>query len=151
MRQILWQIVPYFHSKQLFHINLLPISITFVLFVYARLSSTSGVDFITPLCQLQEIPLSCCLLADLFKPTGYVQCDPDQLDGNAAMHVAGVPVGRVLVNSDEGEGDEGFQVCALIHDCGPWQLLDASALKLSMGGAVWPNAEYLYTASDILL
>ena len=56
----------------------------------------------------------------------YVQFELDQLDLNAVVHVAGVPIGRVLVYSNEVRIDalqpgtevfglQHFQVCALIH------------------------------------
>ena len=110
-------------------------------------------DFITPVCPLQKkFPLSCCLLAGLFKPTAYVQFDPYQLDGNAAMHVVGVPVCRVLVNYDEVRTEGGLCSTGFPGVAG-WQLLNAAPLKLPLGGAVWQNAdcECHYTASFYFL
>ena len=68
------------------------------------------------------------------------------------MHVAGVPVGRVLVNSDAVRTEGGLCSTGFLGVSG-WQLLDAAALKLPLGGAVWQNADCdcHYTASDILL
>ena len=137
-------LIYYFHSELSIHINFLPIFVPFSLISACMIP----VDFHRGMPTSGNFPLFCCLFAGLFKPTAYVQFDLDQFQWNAALHVAGVPTGRVHVISAVVRTLQCFKACALIHwqrartatlhQCSVQCIVPASYSRAALGSSVFP-------------